>query len=1417
MAPNNATLNFVVKMQNQAQAALNSLGQGFRSLGQQAAGAGRGVNNLAIQLTGINQSAQLASQGLRGISQTVGANMEAFQRYDTSMNRVQRVTGQTAVEMDSFKKSFNSMAEELRTVDVGRLRDVAVQAAQLGIQGNDDIIQFTKTIGMLETSLSDLGDDAPKLMARVLAATGEGVDGIERFASVLVRMAKDASASEQVILEMTAQLGQSTAQFDVSAEALLALSTAASNLNFKPELFGTAIQRTLQQLNEASQQNTEGMRQLSEITGLTADEFNKLIASSPDQAFIMFLEVLKQLNAEGLSTASFLQGFNLQASENVRVLGAAAQNVDEFSKYLAQANAEASKPIALDQEFATALEAYAASTIEAKNAWEQFQAAVGEALAPIATAGLNLLSGALNGLTDMLRSMPKWLATVTAAFGVFLASIASIVPAILGIVGVLRLLGGLGAWSLIAKAGGWAISMAVGFGRLISLTAGLMRLGTVFSFLAGGIAAVVTAVGIVPVLIAAAIAGAVALGVAIYQNWDAVVKFLSQPIGDILAQTFKASVDAAVNGFWSILNGIKGAWNSFWSSSDMDIPKEALPGGLAANTASALKALDAITNDRQNGLAAQPNTVVSKVADEYQKVIEELDTQSEQLSKIIEQEFALRRLREVGADDPYRVQMGITDEDISRMERLVSFARIEANAVSAKMQALQEEAPMAAARTAAQRNAAEIEAAILEIIKQQGEIRAEDERMLRDQLGYLQQIRAVTALTSEMISVSNRVQSAQAVTREQQNQVALIQKRVELEDQYGEQLDEVAAILNTMAQGIQLEQFNSLEQRLDAVGAANRAFADDQYTLNQALESGSITMERYNQLMGMLARQTEDARNPYAQLIRSMREEIEMLGITGPYRDADREALQQVNQLKQQGVLVTEEMAVAMRDLYRATEDYRQSVEEGFVGWANQIKDTKGQILELQEAFAEGASSLLSDSLAGEEDALLGFIDNMKKRLLDAFSDAVIKNLLSGLDNNLNGLLKGTFGQPKDAATAALDKLNNMATGQMMVTAAAVYINGSGTGAFAQGLLGGGMQTPTEQGIPWSPANDNGAQAPWNTPATTSVPRMDPIGTFPQFGTMPTMPGNANGGYMGPFTPGYTSGSGADIGTSISTAIQPAVDEFSAISLKLDDLISQSFESLGVNSVDNTAAMDNTLTGTFDQLNSQRLTSELAALQMQLDSAAERAAATGQQFQQAGNQIQQAGQTASTATPTLGSMAGSIGNVNQQAGAAGQGLNGLGGILQQLLSSIGGTGAGGGGIGIIGGILGSLFHEGGRVGSSTSTRRVSPLAYLTAPRFHDGFANDEYPAILQRGERVLTAQQNSRTENVIAGLAANQTGGGSNITIGDINVTTQSTGDAANDERNAQMTAKAIDAMLEKKLAKWTTNQSRPGGMLRQG
>ena len=86
-----------------------------------------------------------------------------------------------------------------------------------------------------------------------------------------------------------------------------------------------------------------------------------------------------------------------------------------------------------------------------------------------------------------------------------------------------------------------------------------------------------------------------------------------------------------------------------------------------------------------------------------------------------------------------------------------------------------------------------------------------------------------------------------------------------------------------------------------------------------------------------------------------------------------------------------------------------------------------------------------------------------------------------------------------------------------------------------------------------------------------------------------------------------------------------------------------------------------------------------------------------------------------------------------------------------------------GALGGIGGIFAPVLHSGGLVGSTASGRMIPALAFAGAPRMHSGgwagLRPDEVPAILQKGERVLSRRE-------LAAQGGSQLGsGGQNIAV----------------------------------------------------
>lgn len=149
-------------------------------------------------------------------------------------------------------------------------------------------------------------------------------------------------------------------------------------------------------------------------------------------------------------------------------------------------------------------------------------------------------------------------------------------------------------------------------------------------------------------------------------------------------------------------------------------------------------------------------------------------------------------------------------------------------------------------------------------------------------------------------------------------------------------------------------------------------------------------------------------------------------------------------------------------------------------------------------------------------------------------------------------------------------------------------------------------------------------------------------------------------------------------------------------------------------------------------------------------------------------------------------------------------------LMASLIDKVGGaagSGSGGGVVQAAASWLGSFFHTGGVVGEGVSvTGNFHPATWNYAPRYHSGgiagLRPDEVPAILQRGEEVLTADDPRHSRNGVG--------------MGGVNISVNVSGaDGSKGEQGGA--GKQLARMVEDTVNRWAVTQSRPGGILAKG
>ena len=125
----------------------------------------------------------------------IRAAVRGFADYENRLIGVGKTTGIAGADLEMLGAEVRLLARDL-PVATTELLEIAQAAGQLGVQGTDNILIFTRTVGQLGLASNLAGEEAATTLARLLSVTGESVAEVDRLGSVIVRLGNNFAATE---------------------------------------------------------------------------------------------------------------------------------------------------------------------------------------------------------------------------------------------------------------------------------------------------------------------------------------------------------------------------------------------------------------------------------------------------------------------------------------------------------------------------------------------------------------------------------------------------------------------------------------------------------------------------------------------------------------------------------------------------------------------------------------------------------------------------------------------------------------------------------------------------------------------------------------------------------------------------------------------------------------------------------------------------------------------------------------------------------------------------------------------------------------------------------------------------------------------------------------------------------------------
>lgn len=339
------------KLEQQIKEVSNQLDKASTEMNNISAAMGKTNTKGALMqgiFTGI--STVLAEFGLNSVIDTFKKVISLNVQMDQTLARVAKTTQLT-------KEQSRLLNRELRNIDTGtaeeELRQMAIVAGKLGIEGVDNIRDFVEATDRIKVALgSELGQDTEatlERLAKIVNIFGLGqqypfANAVERVGSAVNYLADAGAASSSGLVDFTRRLAGVAPIANISVTDILGFGSALEELGQTSEVSGTAMTRLIINLGK-------NVPYYAKIAGMSIEDFSKLVREDANEAMLLLIEKSKSSKEGVEGLARTLGALDINGVRVATVFGALANNIELVRRRQEEAGSAFQKNIYLEKAF----------------------------------------------------------------------------------------------------------------------------------------------------------------------------------------------------------------------------------------------------------------------------------------------------------------------------------------------------------------------------------------------------------------------------------------------------------------------------------------------------------------------------------------------------------------------------------------------------------------------------------------------------------------------------------------------------------------------------------------------------------------------------------------------------------------------------------------------------------------------------------------------------------------------------------------------------------------------------------------------------------------------------------------------------------------------------------------------------------
>lgn len=319
---------------------------------------------------------------------------------DAQLNKIkQDIIDMTTVGINGHSAIPQTTAE---------LTELAAAGGQLGIQ-TENISSFTETMAMMGSATNLAGEEGAKTLARFMNVANVSQGEVQNLGSSIVDLGNHFATTEAEIAAMAQRMGATGTAVGISAQDVLAYSTALSSLGVEAEAGGSSISRIWMDIQTQVSTGGELLGEFAKVSGKTTKEFAEGWKNDASGTFKDFVDGLSK-SKDLVGTLKNLGFDNIRDLQALQKL-AGPQGIQLLNDALQRSNNAWSENTALVNEFENKAGTTASQIQIMKNNLVEAGRSLGETFLPSINNGVTDIKNFAQGIANMSDGQKQALIT----------------------------------------------------------------------------------------------------------------------------------------------------------------------------------------------------------------------------------------------------------------------------------------------------------------------------------------------------------------------------------------------------------------------------------------------------------------------------------------------------------------------------------------------------------------------------------------------------------------------------------------------------------------------------------------------------------------------------------------------------------------------------------------------------------------------------------------------------------------------------------------------------------------------------------------------------------------------------------------------------------------------------------------------